>query len=154
MQRYAVCFFLTSHQDYSKSVCQLLVKFAFLKKLFNDMFESIPWYTENEIIFALYWVLVTFIFLLYQQEKMSTPFTSTSEKYEMNKEPKIYLFHKIYCSFWERKGSLQRFSPVKTLQMGFYSETRAVERIHFLNGNWNLHGINVNSLWKEYLIKE
>ena len=80
MQRYAVCFFLTSHQDYSKSVCQLLVKFAFLKKLFNDMFESIPWYTENEIIFALYWMIVTFIFLLYQQEKMSTPFISTSEK--------------------------------------------------------------------------
>ena len=44
------------------------------------MFESIPWYTENEIIFALYWMIVTFIFLLYQQEKMSTPFTSTSEK--------------------------------------------------------------------------
>lgn len=30
--------------------------------------------------------------------------------------------------------------------MGFYSETRAVEIVHFVNGNWNWHGINVNCL--------
>ena len=79
------------------------------------MFKSIPWYIENEILFALYWMIVTFIFLMYQQEKMSTLFTSTGEKYEVNKELKIYFFRKIYCSFWERKESLQRFSPVRTL---------------------------------------